>query len=224
MKLSVPGNTAVERVGNEVLVCDLGSSRVHRLSGGARDLVLRVLEAGILEVASDDETAGALVEAGVPAANGMSRWAAMGLAAAAVGFVTVVLPSAAAVQSPGSVDPPPGLQAFPDDTQVHLTWLPEAGADSYQVLYRDLPSGEFSVFADAVFADSEMVTGLTNGIEYEFAVRTRINEVLSGQVATMVASQPNLVRMAVAVAVVVAVVVAVAAVTTPRAVTMAPVW
>ena len=209
MKLKVPFGNTVESVGNEVLVCDRESSRVHRLSGGARDLFLRVVEAGTLEVASDDETAAAMLEAGVLATDGMSRRTAMGLAAAAAatGIVTTVLPAAAAAQSPtpsGGFTPiatgtgedpnvvsspndpglsaPTSLQAFPDDTQVYLSWQPVEGADSYQVLYRAGASGPYLIASETVDITSVLVTGLDNGTEYEFAVRTRVAGQLSAPV------------------------------------------
>lgn len=105
MRYVMTGGLATEEIGGELLLCDPTGSAVHRLSGDGRryfDLV----SGGPAQLPDDDVTA-ALVAAGAitPVETGVSRRQAIAMgaaAAAAVGVVTVGLPTAAMAASPNN--------------------------------------------------------------------------------------------------------------------------
>lgn len=62
---------------------------------------------------------------------------------------------------------PQNLSAVANDGQVTLSWSAVSGADSYMAVYR-APGGQWAYFP--VFDTTTTVTGLTNGVTYEFQV------------------------------------------------------
>lgn len=121
MRYELAGSQAVERLGDELLICDADGQTLHRLSGVGRTRFEQVIDAGVVELPDDEvtvalETAGLIVPVGVPALPDEAtisrrRALAVGAAAAAAGVVTIALPKAAAAESPGptptSEAPPP---------------------------------------------------------------------------------------------------------------------
>lgn len=98
----VAGGVATEELSGELLLCDATGTSVHRISGEARHY-FEQLGDGPVEL-PDDEVTAALLASGVivPFAAGVSRRRAIAMgaaAAAAVGVVTVGLPSAAMAAS-----------------------------------------------------------------------------------------------------------------------------
>ena len=87
-------------------------------------------------------------------------------------------PSVIASTTPRTVSgAPTGLTATPDDTEVSLSWTAPAdngGAaiTDYIVEYKAASASQWSTFADGTStATTAIVTGLTNGTEYDFRVK-----------------------------------------------------
>lgn len=97
----------------------------------------------------------------------------------ALGLTTVALPTAVASASTvdssqlltpmGTYSAPTNLQATAGDTMVSLAWSAVSGAVSYQVQYRAGSSGPFTLGGNTDQTGLS-VTGLTNGVSYEFVV------------------------------------------------------
>ena len=107
MRYVMTGGLATEELGGELLLCDVTGTAVHRLSGEAQRYFGWVSD-GPAEL-PDDEVTAALVAAGVitPLETGVSRRRAIAMgaaAAAAVGVMTVGLPTAAMAASPNNPD------------------------------------------------------------------------------------------------------------------------
>lgn len=71
-------------------------------------------------------------------------------------------------EAPAAVE---GLQAFPRNRGVLLSWDPAAGATGYRVLW-GLADGALESSADVGNVTSHTVTGLANETQYRFAVRS----------------------------------------------------
>ncbi|MEW6486373.1 MAG: fibronectin type III domain-containing protein [Thermodesulfobacteriota bacterium] len=73
-----------------------------------------------------------------------------------------------AAEAPGAVG---GLEAFPRNRAVLLRWDPAPGATGYRVLW-GTATGALDEASDVGNVTSHTVTGLANGTEYRFAVRS----------------------------------------------------
>ncbi len=72
---------------------------------------------------------------------------------------------------------PSGLAAYPYENRAHLRWTPSSGVvTDYLIEYKLASDSSWTLFAEATStATSTMVTGLTNGQEYNFRV-TGVND------------------------------------------------
>lgn len=121
MLFVVAGGIATEDLAGELLLCDATGTAVHRISGEARHY-FEQLGDGPAELPEDEVTA-ALAASGVivPFAAGVSRRRAIAMgaaAAAAVGVMSMPLPSAAQVASTPeapSYPPRPSSGTSPDE-------------------------------------------------------------------------------------------------------------
>lgn len=86
------------------------------------------------------------------------------------------------------------LRAFPDSTQIFLTWQSVSAypnVTDYVVQYKASASGTWLTFADGVSTlSSTVVTGLTNGTAYDFRVAA-VNSIGTGPWSSVVASTPS---------------------------------
>lgn len=193
-RVSLAAGLRTEVLGAGVLVLDPPSGRLHRLSGEAASRVGALVEAGGGWV-PDDELTAALLGAGILAARDRpSRRQVLGMAAAggglvALGIVTSALPSAAQAQSVNPNLPvPSAVAATALDGASDVSWVEPVAAPlgfdeglvapmstyTYDVFNRVAnPSAPLEwVYAGTTGGSSFRVTGLTNGVEYEFAVAT----------------------------------------------------
>ena len=182
-----------ESLNGEMVVLDSAAGVVHRLSGPALDVVALVAEGESDVPAEYSDTVDHLLELGIVVARGMSRRTVLraGTAAAAVGIVTLVLPSAAAASSGGGGD---GVNTF-SDSQVSGTgsftpptlyldsydensanfsfYSAESGA-TFKLLYRDAVSALYSV----AYTGTDTVhtqTGLVPGNTYTFLLQATVS-------------------------------------------------
>lgn len=95
----------------------------------------------------------------------------------------------------GAPNAPSDLQAYPGNRQVGLSWTaPNEGAPvtNYTVRYRQTGSSSWTnLAADSSTANSLVVTGLTNGVFYDFQVRA-VSEGGIGQQSSIVTGIPTL--------------------------------
>lgn len=78
----------------------------------------------------------------------------------------------------GAPATPANTIASAGDTQVMFSWTTSANATGYDVEYRLSPSGSWQVWAFSGIVTHAIITGLTNGIAYDFRVRSK-NEVVT---------------------------------------------
>ncbi len=164
-----PG-VSCERVGDSWLVLSDRDGVVHNLTGPAATVIDCVTTGQPVPPECDDAVA-SLVDTGIlTAPTGWSRRKvlAAGGAAAAVGMVTLTLPTAAMA---GSVGPFGTVTATPDSNQVTIDWN-AAASTSYQVVYKPtIGAGDYVDFGGSVAAGPVAVTGLTNNTDYSFKVQ-----------------------------------------------------
>jgi hypothetical protein len=159
-----------ERVGDNWLVLGNRDGVVHNLTGQAATVIDCVTSGQPVPPDCDDAVA-TLVDTGILTPDtGWSRrkvLAAAG-AAAAIGMVTLTLPTAAMA---ASVSPFGTVTATAGSNQVTLDWT-AAASTSYQVVYKPtIGAGDYTTFGGPVSAGPVTVTGLTNDIEYSFKVQ-----------------------------------------------------
>lgn len=148
MLFVVAGGIATEDLAGELLLCDATGTAVHRISGEARHY-FEQLGDGPAELPEDEVTA-ALAASGVivPFAAGVSRRRAIAMgaaAAAAVGVMSMPLPSAAQVASTPeapSYPPAPSSGTTPLTNSIRGTFQqenpsgpPPPAPTQYQVLF-----------------------------------------------------------------------------------------
>lgn len=82
--------------------------------------------------------------------------------------------------------PPAGLSAAAGDAEVELSWLPVDGAESYRLYYGASP-GTYGSYQDVGLDTAVILSGLTNGQTYYFAVTDfddgGIESIYSGEVS-----------------------------------------
>ena len=78
----------------------------------------------------------------------------------------------AATPEPGSVPgAPSNIGVTPADQSLRLSWGKTKDAVFYQVFYREAGQSSFTQFGGNVFGTSAAITGLTNGVTYQVAVK-----------------------------------------------------
>jgi hypothetical protein len=166
-----------ERVGDSWLVlCDRGGV-VHNLTGPAATVIDCVTNGQpVPPDCADAEQA--LLDAGVlVATTGWSRRKvlAAGGTAAAVGLVTLTLPTAAMAASPG---PFGTITASAGDGEVTLAWAAVEGT-TYQVYFKLFSDTTYTTVGVPVSEGPVTKTGLTNGLAYDFYIES----IVGGEVA-----------------------------------------
>ena len=159
-----------EQVGDSWLVLSDRDGVVHNLTGPAATVIDCVTTGQPIPPDCDDAVA-TLIDAGIltPDAGWSRRKVlAAGGAAAAIGMVTLTLPTAAMA---ASVSPFGAVTATAGSNQVTINWT-AAASTSYQVVYKPtIGAGDYVTFFGSVAAGPVVVTGLTNGIGYSFKVQ-----------------------------------------------------
>jgi hypothetical protein len=159
-----------ERVGDSWLVLCDRDGVVHSLTGSAATVIDCVTTGQPVPSDCDDAVA-TLVDAGILTPDtGWSRRKvlAAGGAAAAIGMVTLTLPTAAMA---ASVSPFGSVTATAGSNQVTIDWT-AAASTSYQVVYKPtVGAGDYVTFGGSVAAGPVAVTGLTNDTSYSFKVQ-----------------------------------------------------
>ena len=66
---------------------------------------------------------------------------------------------------------PSNIQITPADSSLRISWSKTKNALSYQVYYREQGSTEFIKFGNDIASTSTVITGLTNDVKYEIAIK-----------------------------------------------------
>ena len=167
--MEINSDIVIERVGDQWLALDNRDGVVHNLSGPAATVIDCVTTGQPIPAACDDAAA-TLVDTGILTPDiGWSRRKvlAVGATAAAVGLVTLTLPTAAMA---ASVSPFGTVTATAGINEVTIDWNAEIGT-SYQVFYKASSLEDFASFGGSVSSGPVVVTGLVNGTAYDFFVQ-----------------------------------------------------
>jgi hypothetical protein len=163
-------------VDNDLLILDADANQVVRIACADASIadITAVLDTHGLLATTTDQTGGG----GCTPTTGLSRRRMLQGAAAAgvVGVTVLTLPTAAMAQS---VNPnaPQNVTATAGPEQVTVTWDLVSGkplAADYEVYYRVFETGEYAPYTGTITVSgatgSAVVTGLTNGTNYQFYV------------------------------------------------------
>lgn len=90
----------------------------------------------------------------------------------------------------GTLSAPPNLVAAPNDTSVELSWTDPGNATGYGVSYAVHGTTAWNSAASNGIVTSTIVSGLTNGTEYDFRVRT-VNGINHSAWSSIVTSTPE---------------------------------
>jgi hypothetical protein len=172
--MEISRDISIERVGDQWLALAMRDGVVFELTGPAAT-VIDCVNAGQPIPAACDDAAQALVDTGIlTASTGWSRRRvlAAGGTAAAVGLITLSLPTAAMAASASALAAPTDVtaSATAKENEVSVNWTNVSGATGYQVFYRT-GTNAYQSFGDTLFTDGPVVvTGLTNASSYSFYI------------------------------------------------------